>query len=208
MVEGFSLKTAHYFGDALASQARLRHRVFVEQRRLDHPSWERMEYDAFDTPAAMYFVWRDDGGEARGLIRLLPTVMPYMLETHWPHLIQDRELPRSPKVWEVTRLCVDRHYAADCRLVIMPEIMCAVHEFCQLMGIETVIGVTRKHLIEHFLRKGVEWLGPTEIIEGQPEAAFRVDTRFMRPEWHCRKYHLNNISYLSLEPEAVRRIAA
>ena len=45
MIEAFSLKTAHLFGDALASQARLRYRVFVQQRALPHPFYDGMEYD-------------------------------------------------------------------------------------------------------------------------------------------------------------------
>ena len=38
MIEAFSLNTAHRFADALASQARLRHRVFVERRALPAPT--------------------------------------------------------------------------------------------------------------------------------------------------------------------------
>lgn len=207
MVEGFSLGTAHHFGNALAAQARLRYRVFVEQRGLDHPSWQGLEYDAFDTPAAMYFVWRDGTGEARGMIRLLPTVLPYMLESYWPHLYARGELPRSAKVWEVTRLCVDRSFTDSRRLTVMPQIMCAVQEYCAMHGIERVIGVTRKHLIEHFLREGVEWVGPTDIIEGQPEAAFQVDLPFMRPDWHCRKFGLKG-PFLALASDVDRREAA
>ena len=59
MIEAFSLKTAHYFGDVLASQAQLRYRVFVQHRGLHHTHYDCMEYDEFDTPAAVYLVWRD-----------------------------------------------------------------------------------------------------------------------------------------------------
>src|SRR5215831_13673730 len=82
MIEAFSLKNAHYFGDALASQARLRYRVFIQQRGLDHAHYDRMEYDEFDTPAAVYLVWRDQAQVVRGLMRCVPTSVPYMLERY------------------------------------------------------------------------------------------------------------------------------
>jgi acyl homoserine lactone synthase len=188
MVDVFSLRTAHSFGDALASQARLRYRVFVQHRKLDHPAYDGMEYDEFDTPGAVYFVWRDDRNVVRGLIRLLPTTLPYMLQKYWPHLAGEHPLPNSEDIWEVTRLCVDREFQGPVRQRIMPEIMCAVQEYCKLAGISQVVGVTQKHLIGHFLREGVKWLGPTDIIEGELEAAFSVAQEHMRPSYHCRKF--------------------
>src|SRR5262245_62864515 len=121
MIEAFSLKTAHHFGDALASQARLRHRVFVQQRALPHSTYDGMEYDEFDTPAAVYLVWRDPTLVVRGLMRLVPTTVPYMLERYWPFLCQTRALPKSDRVLEVSRVCVDRTYDASVRLVIRSE---------------------------------------------------------------------------------------
>jgi acyl homoserine lactone synthase len=206
MIEAFSLKTAHHFGDALASQARLRYRVFVQQRALPHPSYDGMEYDEFDTPAAVYLVWRDPNLVVRGLMRLVPTTVPYMLESYWPHLCQKRALPKSDKVLEVSRVCVDRTYDANVRLVIMPELLCAIQEFSLHNGIEAAVGVTRKHLIDHFLRTGIEWMGEESEIEGEREAAFWAPTPYMRPVWHCAKYKIPN-RVLSLEP-LTQRIAA
>jgi acyl homoserine lactone synthase len=207
MVDAFSLRTAHHFGDALASQANLRYRVFVQDRSLEHTAFEELEYDAFDTPGAMYFCWRDDEGIVRGLIRLLPTTLPYMVQSYWPGLMSGFELPRSRHVWEVTRLCVDRNFDPRIRPRIMPEVMCAVAEFCGLNEIHTVIGVSRKHLVSYFLRQGVEWLGPTQIIEGEPEAAFRVPLKHMWPRWHCAKLGISG-PCLNLAHDAPRKIAA
>lgn len=200
MVDAFSLRTAHFFSDTLASQARLRYRVFVQQRGLEHPAYDGMEYDEFDTPGAMYFTWRDPQGIVRGMIRLLPTTLPYMLQTYWPHLVLDKPLPRSREVWEVTRLCVDRGYKQPIRNQIMPQIMCAVAEFCEINGVKSVVGVTRPHLITYFLREGVRWLGPTDIIEGEEEAAFEVPLQHMRPIHHCRKFGLKQ-SFLNTAGE-------
>ena len=206
MIEAFSLKTAHLFGDALASQARLRYRVFVQQRALPHPFYDGMEYDEFDTPAAVYLVWRDPHFVVRGLIRLVPTSVPYMVERYWPHLFETREQPKSDKVLECSRVCVDRGYDSGIRPVIMPQLLSAGHEFCVANGIDAVVGVTRKHLIGHFLRTGLEWLGEEREIEGEREAAFWAPTEHLRPVWHCAKYRIPN-RVLSLEP-LTQRIAA
>jgi acyl homoserine lactone synthase len=206
MIEAFSLKTAHRFGDALASQARLRYRVFVEHHALDHKYYEGMEYDEFDTPAAVYLVWRDPHAIVRGLIRLVPTIVPYMLKTNWPYLCERRPLPVSPLIWESTRVCVDRTYTHAERKLIMPELLCAVHEFCLTNGYAAVVGVTRRHLLETYLPGKIEWLGATREIEGNEEAAFWVPTANMRPDAACAKYGITG-PVLTLEP-APRRIAA
>jgi hypothetical protein len=56
MIEALSLRTAHWFGDALASQARLHFKVFVKQRGLDHRFFEDM---ALSSTHLVYFVWGD-----------------------------------------------------------------------------------------------------------------------------------------------------
>jgi N-acyl-L-homoserine lactone synthetase len=206
MIETFSLKTAHLFGDALASQARLRYRVFVEQRALRHSFFDGMEYDEFDTPAAVYLVWRDPGQIVRGLVRLVPTSVPYMLEQYWPHLCELRPLPKSATIWESSRVCVDRNYIPQIRKTIMPELLCGVHEFCVGNGHAAAIGVTRKHLLEYYLPGKIQWLGGTQEIEGEQEAAFWVSSKDMRPDACCVKYGIPD-RVLCFEPTE-QRVAA
>jgi acyl homoserine lactone synthase len=206
MIEAFSLKTAHHFGDALASQAQLRYRAFVERRTLPHTFYDGMEYDEFDTPAAVYLVWRDQNQIVRGLIRTAPTSVPYMLETYWPYLCQVRALPKSNDVWEMTRLCIDREFQPSVRKRIIPELLCALQEFCQHNGIRAAVGVIRQHLLNHFLREGVQRLGDVAEIEGEQEAAFWVPTEHLRPRAHCCAYGITH-PVLSLEPIS-QRIAA
>lgn len=187
MIEGFSLGTAHFFNDALASQARLRHRVFVERRSLPHDTYGGLEYDAFDTPAAVYLVWRDAGLVVRGLIRLLPTTRPYMLQTFWPELVEDGRLPAAPDVWEITRVCVDQTVPSAMRRRIMPELLCAVAEHFERNGVSAMVGVTRPHLVDTYIREGAEWLGGPAEVEGELERAFRVPTEFIRPKAHLER---------------------
>ena len=188
MIEAFSLATSHLFQDALASQARLRHQVFVRQRGLPHSHFEGLEYDEFDTPSAVYLVWRDRDGVVRGLVRLLRTDRPYMLKSYWPQLISSGDLPSSPDVWEMTRVCVDKSVEPHIRRTILPELLCATKEFFDARGAVGMIGVTREHLIAHFIRRGIVWLGAAATVEGETERAFFVPTHHLRPSHHCRKY--------------------
>ena len=190
MIEAFSLRTAHLFQDAMASQARLRHKVFVEDRKLNHPHFEGMEYDEFDTPAAVYLAWRDEARVVRGLARLLRTDRPYMLQTYWPYLVETGPLPSSVEVCEVTRVCVDRSVNPEIRKTIFPELLCGINEYFKLHGIAAMTGVTRPHLLENFCRTGVTWLGHAQPIEGEMESAFYVPTEHIRPIRHCALYKL------------------
>lgn len=207
MIEAFSLANAHLFQDALASQARLRHNVFVERRSLPHSSFEGLEFDEFDTPAAKYLVWRDEQRVVRGLARLLPTSRPYMLQSYWPHLVADGDLPRSAGVWEMTRVCLDKSLDPQRRRKVVPELLCAVHELLSLTGGVGIVGVTREHLLRHFIRTGIKWLGGPDIIEGEVERAFFVPRDFIRPEYHClklglRRQVLANPEDFALAPKA------
>ncbi len=187
MIEAFDIRTAHIFGDAMFQQARLRYEVFVAKRQLSHPFYDGLEYDQFDTPGAVYVIWRDDQRIVRGLVRLLPTTLPYMLETFWSYLVPDRSLPKSPKVWEVTRVCVDHTVRGRHRRQILPELFSGVQDLGKRIGIESYLCVTRPHLISHILRQGLRQLGPVQEVEGEPEAAFEVDQHDMLPSMYCVK---------------------
>ena len=207
MIEAFSFATAHLFQDALASQARLRYDVFVQRRGLPHDSFEELEFDEFDTPAAVYLVWRDEAKVVRGLARLLRTDRPYMLAKYWPQLVEGRALPSSADVWEVTRVCVDKTLRPEQRRTILPKLLCAIAELFEERGIKAMVGVTREHLLSHFLREGIEWLGRPDVIEGEIERAFMVPIDCIRPTYHCRKYGIGPVVLRRL-PSALAMSAA
>jgi N-acyl-L-homoserine lactone synthetase len=205
MIEAFSLATAHLYHDALASQARLRYRVFVKQRSLPHCHYDGLEYDEFDTPSAVYLVWRDADRIVRGLVRLLRTDRPYMLKTYWPHLVEGGQLPESPDIWEMTRVCVDKAVEPATRKTILPALLAGANEFFVAHAASGMIGVTRAHLLTHFIRGGVQWMGSPAWIEGEIERAFFVPAHFVKPHHHCKKYAISE-TVLMGQPE--RRMAA
>jgi N-acyl-L-homoserine lactone synthetase len=136
MIELVTLQSAHLFGDALADQHRFRYRQFVVRAGWDVPHFDGMEYDQFDTPAAVYLLWRDHAARVRGMIRLLPTTQPYMTETLWPELAPEEGMPRAEEVWENTRFAVDRNLEAPLRRRVTGELILASLEFGLSRNIE------------------------------------------------------------------------
>ncbi len=65
MIQGFTWASAHKLGGVLESRYRMRYRVFVERQGYEVSHSDGMEYDPFDTPAAVYLEWRDVFGEVR-----------------------------------------------------------------------------------------------------------------------------------------------
>lgn len=167
MIESFSIETAHMFGDALVSQHKLRYREFIERQGWDIPSINGLEYDQYDTPATVYFVWRDEDNIVRGVARLNPTDRPYMLKDIWPHFVTEIELPDTSKVWEGTRFAIDHNLDSKLRRRILGELVCAYHEYCLKNNIKQVIGLMPVFIFKRvFIRSGwpVQFIGDTHKL--------------------------------------------
>lgn len=167
MIQAFNFETAHLYGDALPTLLRLRHREFVERLGYKVPTYNGMEYDQYDTPAAVYFVWHDDERQIRAGTRIAPTNRPYMIKDLWPQTVQFADLPASPHVWEATRLFIDKDLAKDMHKQAHGEILCAYLEFALHFGITSFIGTAPPGLWKYtFLKAGwpVDFVGnPTTI---------------------------------------------
>lgn len=168
-IESFNFTTAHLYGGAFEAQFRLRQKVFIDRQDYKVPSWKGMEFDQFDTPATQYFVWRDTEGEARGVVRLAPTSLNYMLKEIWPDKITDIEEPPSDSIWEITRFGVDNNLSPKLRSQIVKELVCALAEYAITHGIKQYIGLTAVAVIRSvFVRNG--WnptaLGPVWREDG------------------------------------------
>lgn len=181
-MECFSIPTAHYFGDALPQMLRFRHRVFVERLQWEAPTeWDGMEFDRYDTPAATYCVCRDDDGEVIGSIRLKPTTLPYMIGDVWPHLVTRTEVPKSPHVWEASRLGVDRRLSPAQRSKVLDQLILAYMEAGLMVGAKQLIAIMPvKFWTKVFHKRG--WpttpVGPEEIIDGKPAVVSTFDVSY------------------------------
>jgi len=177
MIDCLNITNAHYYGDALASQHRLRHRVFIERQDYQVPTWRGMEYDQFDTPAAHYMVWRDQFGDVRAVARLSPTSKPYMLEHVWPEKVTEMNLPHSSAIWEGTRFGVDRDISPRLRTQVIREMVVSFTEFAELNGVEAYIGVMPVAILKSFFERNgwpVDYIGPMWEQDGIRICAARL----------------------------------
>lgn len=147
MIDAISLETAHLLGDALPDAHRLRYRIFIERQGYEVPSWRAMEWDQFDTPRAVYLLWRDETARARAVARLIPTSAPYMIRELWPELVESQELPVRDDVWEVSRVGIDRNLDPACRARVLGELACAFAEFGLRCGVSEYLFVTASRVI-------------------------------------------------------------
>lgn len=176
MIDAISLENAHVLGDALAQAFRLRHRIFVERQKYEVPNRRGMEWDQFDTPAAVYLLWRDEQHSVRAVARLIPTSLPYMIQQLWPDLVASGEMPSGDDIWEVTRLGIDRDMPREQRARAFGELFCGLAEYGLCAGIRSYLFVTPEMVIENAIgRAGVPWerLGDTRRLGRLPVVAAR-----------------------------------
>ncbi len=169
-------ETVHLHGRAWISHHRLRYRLFVERQSWDVPTYNQLEFDQFDTPAAKYLLWLDQEGAARGVTRLIPTTQPYMVKVLWPDLV-DGELPESSQTWEATRFGCDRDLEPAVRRRVVAEMICACQEFGMAHGIRSYLGVMPLGIFRHVIAAAgcpLEILGPVRRAGGHSIAAASI----------------------------------
>jgi acyl homoserine lactone synthase len=209
MLHAINIENAHEYGNVLPQLHRLRYRQFKERQSYNVPVYNGMEYDQYDTLATVYLVWLDGHRTVRGCSRLNPTHRPYMLKDLWPHMA-DRPLPRSPFVWEGTRICIEKELPVEMRERIKWEIVLGYLEFGLANSISKYIGVMQTYIWRKvFIASGwgAEYLGSERLIDGartcagevlvSAEALHRVrsTTSILEPV-------LRNRCTIALQPEA------
>jgi len=170
-------ESAHLHGEAWISHHRLRHRIFVERQRWEVPTYNGLEYDQFDTPAARYLLWLDAHQQARGVTRLIPTTEPYMVQTLWPQLV-DGTLPQLSTVWEATRFGCDRDLDAQTRRRVVAELICGCQEFGLANGVSMYLGVMPLAVFRHVIAAAgcrVTQLGPSHCMQHHQVAAAYIE---------------------------------
>jgi N-acyl-L-homoserine lactone synthetase len=204
MINVVTFETAHLFGKTVPDIHRLRYREFIERQRYDVPVFKDMEYDRYDTPVAVHIAWRDDSGQVRGAIRISPTSYPYMIKDLWPEIVESCPLPDTDKVWEATRMCIDRTLPVEMRDSIHVGLILAMLDFALRNGIEAYIGVAPAALWKYtFIRHGwpIEFLGATHVVENgeKVRAAIGLASQETMESVKCTSGHLattaNNIIY-------------
>jgi acyl-homoserine lactone synthase len=174
MIHVISATNRHLYEDVLDQYFRLRHDIFVEERR-----WETLrkhdgrEIDSYDNEDTIYLLALE-GRRVVGGHRLYPTTKPAMMDEIFPHLADVRGCPSDPLIWEWSRYFVVRD-RRDGNLNL--QLMTAVQEFCLTEGIMQVSAIMETWWLPRFHDAGfvVVPLGLPALIEDAWTMAALID---------------------------------
>jgi acyl homoserine lactone synthase len=167
MIKLVSYENIHINGQYFCEQFKLRHQEFIERQEYEVRSYNNMEFDEYDTPAAVYLTYVDDNERVLGASRMTPTIQGCMLADHWPHLVDDKSQLHSDQVWEGTRFCIDKNLPSDLRRKVCYALALGYVEFGMYAGIKKIIGLMPPLILRSvFERSGVflERLGPVHEV--------------------------------------------
>ncbi|MGH1577236.1 acyl-homoserine-lactone synthase [Planktotalea sp.] len=140
---------AHHFQGLLEQTYALRARVFCDRLGWEVDVTNGLETDHFDTLNPTTLVSVDDSGTVVGSMRILQTTGPNMLADVFYAILQGEPAPRSPQIWEATRLCVDTDLlsatgsprAKNSISYVTSEIMIAACEYAMDAGVTDAVAV-------------------------------------------------------------------
>jgi acyl-homoserine lactone synthase len=176
MIHAISAINRHLYEDVIEQHFRLRHEIFVEERK-----WETLrrpdgrEIDSYDNEDTIYLLALD-GRRVVGGHRLYPTTKPSMMGEVFPHLASVRGYPVDPLIWEWSRYFVVRDRRDG---VLNLQLMAAVQEFCLDQGIEQVSAIMETWWLPRFHEAGfvVSPLGLPALVENAWTMAATIDVR-------------------------------
>jgi acyl-homoserine lactone synthase len=174
MIHIISAVNRHLYEDILEEHFRIRHDIFVEERR-----WETLrkpdkrEVDSFDNEDTIYLLALE-GRRVIGGHRLYPTTKPSMMSEIFPHLADVRGYPSDPLIWEWSRYFIVRD-RRDGNLNL--QLMAAVQEFCLAEGIEKISAIMETWWLPRFQEAGfvVAPLGLPALVENAWTMAALID---------------------------------
>src|SRR5579863_219642 len=174
MIHVISVANRHLYEDVLEEHFRIRHDIFVDERR-----WETLrkpdkrEIDHFDNEDTIYLLALE-GRRVIGGHRLYPTTKPSMMSEIFPHLADVRGYPSDPLIWEWSRYFIVRDRRdGDLNL----QLMAAVQEFCLAEGIVKISAIMETWWLPRFQQAGfnVVPLGLPALVEDAWTMAALID---------------------------------
>ena len=177
----------------MAQAWRLRHRVFCDCMGWEIPATDLLEYDDLDDRAVHGAAL--ENGRVVGYWRALRTDGPYLLEQHFARLFQNGDLPKSERIWEISRFAIapghleKRHIGT----ALCYSIIAHAHR----TDAEAVIAVTEPYL-ERFIRScGIDLTrttGPTVVGRARKRVVKAITIRV--------PIHQANLQVAGLQTEA------
>ncbi|TIM31636.1 MAG: GNAT family N-acetyltransferase [Mesorhizobium sp.] len=168
------------FPDLITGMHRLRYRVFRDRLNWDVSVSYDMEIDAYDALKPTYIMAVDDSTSVVGCARLLPTTGPTMLANTFPELLGSNPCPRSDKIFESSRFCVDTSAADSVAATGLRDatfsLLAGILEWGLLKDQEAVVTVTDVRF-ERILRRAgwpLERFAPPTQIDDTKALAGRL----------------------------------
>jgi N-acyl-L-homoserine lactone synthetase len=167
MLSMVNFENSYQYGAVLKSLFKLRYEQFFERQNYETYVKGKREFDRYDTYATNYIIYRDENDNVLGTSRKAPTTMPYMIEEIWPYLIKGK-LPKSDRVWESSRFCIDKNTPHEKRKDILVHLVAAGQRFGIINDVDYFVGVMHPAIWRSvFIKNGwpVEALGDVHILE-------------------------------------------
>lgn len=179
MIHFVNYENAEQYKDQLEAMYRWRHYVFAEQR-----GWKEIikpdgrDIDQFDNEDASYLLALDDNWQFEGCVRIVPTNKPTLFSEIFPQYILRNALPRSPKVWEMSRLLVvpdKRRESGSCPPA--DALFTAMMELGVEEDIKSIVTLSEIKRLSHLLNLGwvIDPLGLPVMVEGEYWLAMQVE---------------------------------
>ena len=147
---------------------RIRHRIYVEEKKWRAASEDGREIDQFDTEHAINLVGIQDGRIIAGS-RFIPTTEPHLLSEVFPHLCTRVGVVRDAAVFEWTRGFIVPEFRETAGLLIKAQFCAAVMEYCLGEGIQQIGGIQELYWLPLWKRFGwtVHVIGEPSEIDGE-----------------------------------------
>lgn len=145
--------------DLLSSMYRLRRRVFKDRLAWAVSLSSDLELDVYDTLSPTYLLLMLNERDVVGCVRLLPTTGPTMVANQFSSLLGGKPVPRSGRILESSRFCVDTKLADEpagnglARATFL--LFAAMIENLRAVGADCIVTVTDTR-IERILRRA-DW---------------------------------------------------
>jgi len=153
-----------------------RKRVFVDMLKWDIDHDGVLEADAYDTDRADYLILQDsETSEHKGSVRVLPTTGRHMLADVFPFLCEG-EVPRGPRIREITRLIVSPRAPRRERLYIRNMLVRSLIDLGLQTGVDAYTCVCDYSFLTQLLAGGweIDPLGLPQQYEGSLIGAIKI----------------------------------
>ena len=157
---------AHLYSDALEQFFRLRHDIYVDEKKWREPSEDGMERDQFDTDDATYFLGMR-GDEVIAGSRLIPTDLPHLLGEVFPQTCNLTGVPEGANIAEWTRGFIVKSERDALGLKLKAASCAAIMEYCLSENIVRVGGIQEMYWLPLWKRLGwtVNYAGTPAMID-------------------------------------------